>query len=60
MAGQNSMLPKQGLVVVRAVMAATIRVQQHFFFRLSACNGHNSMHQGLLHPMVHRPTDDSA
>ena len=56
------MSPKQGLVVVRTVLAATIRVQQHFFFRLSACNGHlqGSMYQGLLHPMVHRPTDDSA
>lgn len=62
MAGHDSMSPKQGLVVVRTVLAATIRVQQHFFFRLSTGNGHfqSSMHQSLLHPMVHHPTDDSA
>lgn len=61
MAG-DSMSPKQGLVIVRAVLAATIRVQQHLFFRLPACKAisRTSMHQGLLHPMMHRPTEDSA
>ncbi|MCY1291426.1 hypothetical protein D9M69_400750 [compost metagenome] len=50
MAGDDAMAPKQGLVVVRAVLAATIRVQQHLFSRLSACHGHlqHGVYQGLL------------
>ena len=62
MAGHDSRSPKQSLVVVRAVLAAMIRMQQHFFFRLSAYNGHlqSSVHQGLLYPVVHHPTDNSA
>lgn len=61
MTGHDSMSAKQGLVVERAVLAATIRVQQHFLFRLSACNGHlQSSVQSLLHPVVHRPTENSA
>ena len=55
------MSPKQGLVVVRTVLAATIRVQQHFFFRLSTCNGHlqRGVYQSLLHAVVRRPGDQS-
>lgn len=62
MAGHDSMSPKQGLLVVRAVLAATIRVQQSLCFRLSACNGHlqRGMYQGLLHAVVHCPTDNGA
>ncbi len=62
MAGHDAMSPQQGLVIVRAVLAATIRVQQYLGLRLSASYGHlqRGVYQGLLHPMVHRPTDDSA
>jgi len=37
-------------------------VQQHLFFRLSACNGHlqRGVYQSLLHAVVRRPTDDGA
>lgn len=55
------MSPKQGLVVVGAVLAATIRVQQDLFRRLSACNGYlqRSVYQRLLHAVVHSPADNS-
>ena len=62
MAGHDSMPPKQGLVVVRAVLAAAIRMQQHLRLWLSTGNGHfqRSVYQGLMHAVVHRPTDDGA
>lgn len=56
------MSPKQGLVVVGAVLAATTRVQQHLLLWLTVCHSHlqHRVYQGLMHPVVHRPADDSA
>jgi hypothetical protein len=62
MAGHIAKSPKQGLVVVGAVLAATIRVQPHLRLWLAACSSHlqRGLYQGLLHPVVYRPADDGA
>lgn len=62
MAWHDAMAPKQGLVVIGAVLVAKIRMQQHLRLRLSACNGHlqRGVYKRLMHAVVHRPTDDSA
>lgn len=61
-AGNDTVPPKQSLIVVRVVLAATIRMQQYLRLWLSVCNGHlqRCMYQRLLHAVVHRPTDDGA
>lgn len=56
-AGHDAMPPQQGLVVVRAVLAAAIRVQQYLFLRLPACHGHlqcgvYARHQAVVVPGV--------
>lgn len=55
----DAMSPRQGLVVVYAVLAATIRVQQHFFSWLSPWYSHlqRGMYQSLMHAAVHRSID---
>lgn len=62
MAGHDPMSSQQSLVVVRAVLAATIRIQQHLFLWLLACHSHlqRGVLQSLLHAAVHRPTNNGA
>ncbi|KRV04308.1 hypothetical protein AN456_29010 [Pseudomonas aeruginosa] len=60
MAGYNWTSPKEDLIVVHAVLAARIQVQQHFFFRLSACTAISSAVRTKAWCMVHLPTDVGA
>lgn len=55
-------MPPQCLVVIGAILAATIRVQQHLRLWLPACTGRlqRGMYQSLLHAVVHCPAENGA